>query len=241
MANNYGLDRAIPAAVRRSVRQRCGFGCVICGASIYEYDHFDPPFAEATSHRPEGITLLCPTHHAERTRGVLPFGLLLRANAKPAARLNGYTSVERPYFDHVPSLAIGGGMLVQDTPIPLMVRGVPIIEFLAPEAGSPVARINATLTSGDGANLLRIFENEWIVENGVWDYEWVGRRMTIRDDAGAVALQITIFPPKFISIDNLTYVDDRIKVSVSPTEIIVNRNTYVDCVASSCAVGMSLG
>jgi hypothetical protein len=161
--NAHGLRRSIPAEVKRVVRQRCGFGCVICGASIYEYDHFDPPYVDAFEHNPAGITLLCPTHHSEKTRGVLPLELLRRADAHPMPIQNGQTTLERPYFDHIPSLALGGGILIENTPVPLMVGGVPIIEFFEPEEGSPVSQISATITSDDGSNLLRIVKNEWVV------------------------------------------------------------------------------
>ncbi|HVG01277.1 MAG TPA: hypothetical protein VM842_00220 [Nitrospira sp.] len=239
--NKHGLSRTIPADVKRSVRQRCAFGCVICGASIYEYDHFDPPYADATQHTSEGITLLCPTHHAEKSRGVLPIETLLKANATPVALEKGQTSLQRPYFDHIPSLALGGGLLVHATPIPLMVGGVAVIEFLVPEADSHIARINAVITNDDGSNLLRIVENEWIVESGVWDYEWVGQRMTIRDNSGTVALQITIHPPKFISIDKLRFKTGNYDVVITQTEMKVNGNTFVDCIANNCRVGMALG
>ncbi len=29
----------IPLPIQREVRQRCGFGCVICGLPLYDYDH----------------------------------------------------------------------------------------------------------------------------------------------------------------------------------------------------------
>ncbi len=28
----------IPEAMKREVRQRCGFGCLICGLTLYEYE-----------------------------------------------------------------------------------------------------------------------------------------------------------------------------------------------------------
>lgn len=32
-------SRNIPLSIQRKVRQRCGFGCVICGMPLYEYEH----------------------------------------------------------------------------------------------------------------------------------------------------------------------------------------------------------
>ena len=64
--NRFGLKRAIPTDVAKAVRRRCGFGCVVCGSAIYDYDHFDPEFKDATTHNPSGIILLCPNHHREK-------------------------------------------------------------------------------------------------------------------------------------------------------------------------------
>ena len=240
MKNAHGLGRDIPKDVKRAVRQRCGFGCIICGASIYQYDHFEPEFSEALCHDPEGITLLCPTHHDEKTRGVLPIELVKRHNLDPTPVKDGQTSVTRPYFDHIPSLALGGGMLVENTPIPVMVRGIPMIEFMAPESGSQMARINANITSEDGSSGLRIVDNEWIVDTGVWDYEWVGQRMTIRDDKGNVSLQIAIFPPELIRIDKLRYRRSGVDVTITQTEIVANGVCFSNCLASNCYIGISL-
>jgi hypothetical protein len=240
-ANAQGLTRTIPAEIKRKVRQRCGFGCVICGATIYEYEHFDPEFARASSHDPSGITLLCPTHHAEKTRGVLPIEVLRQANADPVAHRNGHTSVCRPYFEHVPSLAMGGGMLVHNTPIPIQIRGAPLIEFKEPEAGSDVTVISAEITSDDGSGLLTIIDNEWIVASGVWDYEWIGQRMTIRDSLRSVALQITVHPPELIQIDRLRSRRHGFDVLITDTELRVNGASFVGCVGSNSRVGLSLG
>ena len=32
-------SRNMPLPIQREVRQRCGFGCVVCGLPLYEYDH----------------------------------------------------------------------------------------------------------------------------------------------------------------------------------------------------------
>jgi hypothetical protein len=239
--NKYGLPRTIPSDIKRAVRQHCGFGCVVCGASIYEYDHFNPPYSEAEKHDPNGITLLCPTHHSEKTRGVLPIETVREFNSAPTAHYDGQTAITRPYFKHIPSLALGGGAVIENTPIPVMVRGVPLIEFLPPERGSEISRINAYITGEDGRSSLRIVENEWIVDSGVWDYEWVGRRMTIRDNTGSTALQITVYPPELIEIDRLRFNRDGFNVVLTRTELQINGSRLIDCIISNCPIGIALG
>lgn len=57
--NQYGLSKHRPSSVEEEIRQRCGFGCVICGLCFYDYEHFNPDFKDARIHDPRGMTLLC--------------------------------------------------------------------------------------------------------------------------------------------------------------------------------------
>jgi len=83
--NKFGIPRDIPVDVERTVRKECGFGCVICGEMLIEYDHFEPPFHEVKEeHNASGIALLCPTHHSQRL-GKYP---VLNAETVQQHRLN---------------------------------------------------------------------------------------------------------------------------------------------------------
>jgi len=93
------MSRHIPDPVARAVRQRCGFGCVICGKPIYQYEH-KLGFAKVQRHVAEEITLLCGTHHDERTRGLRTAEQVEEADRNPYNRGRGATE---PY-----ALAFGG-------------------------------------------------------------------------------------------------------------------------------------
>ncbi len=69
--NKYGLSRRIPAEIRRDVRQRSNFGCIICRRGFYQYEHIDPPYENAKEHNPENICCLCGACHDAVTRGQL--------------------------------------------------------------------------------------------------------------------------------------------------------------------------
>lgn len=69
--NKHGLSRTIPDKIKEQVRKNSGFGCVICGVGIIEYEHVNPEFKDCTEHNSENITLLCPTCHSKKTRGFL--------------------------------------------------------------------------------------------------------------------------------------------------------------------------
>ena len=83
MKNKAGLSRTIPNGTKRLVRQRCGFGCVICGNAIIQYEHFNPEFENATKHDSNGITLLCGYCHDLKTRGFLSVDSVIAANKNP--------------------------------------------------------------------------------------------------------------------------------------------------------------
>ena len=81
--NKHGLSRDIPAGIKREVRRECGNGCVICGRLPYHYEHFQPPFEDATKHAIAGIALLCPSHHADKTSARLSVDAVRRARSRP--------------------------------------------------------------------------------------------------------------------------------------------------------------
>src|SRR5688572_28287848 len=134
--NQHGLGRDIPDNVKLAVRQRCGFGCVICGSSVFDYEHFDPPFADAQAHNPDGITLLCSTHHAQRTRGRLSLDTVRSNNASPAAITHGFAREALDLGTVWPVVTIGT-LHDQETPILLEIFGEPIISITPSEDGGP--------------------------------------------------------------------------------------------------------
>jgi hypothetical protein len=61
---------AIPSDIQLKVRQKCKFGCVICGCPIYQYNHLEE-WSVVREHKEENIFLLCPTHHSLKTIGAI--------------------------------------------------------------------------------------------------------------------------------------------------------------------------
>jgi 5-methylcytosine-specific restriction endonuclease McrA len=72
----------IPDGIKREVRQRCGFGCVLCGFPIYEYEHIID-YSIVREHVAANLTLLCPNHHAQKTRKLISRQVVETANANP--------------------------------------------------------------------------------------------------------------------------------------------------------------
>src|SRR2546422_1820939 len=84
----------IPDPVQREVRQRCGFGCVVCGAPLYQYHHMDENPKNNVS---PNITLLCGTHHTEATNRLLTPDQIAQTDRKPYNLQHGVSS---PYGLH---------------------------------------------------------------------------------------------------------------------------------------------
>jgi len=40
--NKFGLSRTIPEAIKSQIRRDDGYGCVVCGNALYQYEHIDP-------------------------------------------------------------------------------------------------------------------------------------------------------------------------------------------------------
>lgn len=91
------LRPEIPDPMKRAVRQRCGFGCVICGTPLYAYDHIID-YREVKEHKAENLTLLCDSHHREKTNGLLPLAQVQKRNASPYNIQHGVSS---PYGLHL--------------------------------------------------------------------------------------------------------------------------------------------
>ena len=107
--NRFDLRRHIPSEVARAVRQRCGFGCVVCGAAIYDYEHFNPEFKDARIHDPSGIVLLCPNHHRAKG-GFISISKLNKCASSPFCKSTGFSHTEMD----IDKLVVNVGPLTAD-------------------------------------------------------------------------------------------------------------------------------
>jgi hypothetical protein len=187
----------IPDPIKREVRQRCGFGCVICGVPIYEIDHLIP-FSEVGEHDPENLLLLCSQHHTEKTRGLLPVEVITEANASPYNRRTGVSSPQALRYVGDGCEAIIGsnrhiwprlddGMLTA----PLLVDDTPLVLFRAEDG-----HLLLTVQLFDEQNdmLLQIVDNELVFSVAPWDVEFSGRELTVRAGRRQIFVRIAFDP-----------------------------------------------
>jgi hypothetical protein len=187
--NKFGLDRHVPEKVSRQVRQECGFGCVICGMAIVEYEHIDPPFAEARTHDPDNIALLCASCHDRVTRKIWSKQKVLEARRSPKTFADGFA---RDAFDFkVPlDLLLGSNRLEEVRCIVRTAAGEEWFYFDPPEAPEAPPRLSAKFFGPDGKPQLEINRNEWTCRTDVWDLKAVGRVIELYGDSHKLVLRL---------------------------------------------------
>jgi hypothetical protein len=153
----------IPDPIKRAVRRRCGFGCVFCGAPIYDYDHIEP-FSSEQSHAANNLTLLCPNHHREKTAGRLAIECVREANLSPRNNASPYTAYHQLYFQGSSfRLRLGGTWFtvcfdaIADKFIAVLIDERPLFSF---RRESAKLLIDLALYHEDGNLLLEIDRSE---------------------------------------------------------------------------------
>jgi len=204
MANKHNLSRTIPEPVKREVRQRCGFGCVVCGSAIYDYEHFDPEFSEAKEHNPDGIALLCPTDHARKRKKLLSQKKYLKAIANPKALQLKKAGAEWETANFAPTIVIGQKMFTGGTSV-LKIDGELLLGFNEPEEDGLPPRLNFRFFDSQETEVFAIIDNEISVYSDSFDIETVGHVWTVRSKLYKVDLVIELNPPNHIYVKQLNF------------------------------------
>lgn len=178
----------IPAAMKRSVRQRCSFGCVVCGEVPYEYHHMTP-YADDPRHLADNLTLLCTRHHTKATgkAPLLTEKRVREANYAPFNRSRPHTAPDLLYFDGDSSGVVLGTLTFTVTPgmsfAPILIDGIAPIVFTW---GTEGYELSLDLRDANNRSLLIVNENELIHRTDTFDVERVGNRLLLREAARSV-------------------------------------------------------
>ncbi|MBN4053153.1 hypothetical protein JYT92_00175 [bacterium AH-315-L15] len=241
--NKHGLNRRIPPDIKREVRQRCGFGCVICGLGIVQYEHVEPEFSEAQQHEADKIALLCPQCHAKVTTKFWSKEKIRQAMQNPICLQQGYTKEVFDFCDGYPILQFGG-MSLSNCPIPIEVAGQPLFKIEKPEVEGAPFRLSGIFCDSKGKVTLQIIENEWIASSENWDVEVSGGAIVIREAHRKVHLKLKVEPPKKLIVDRLDMFVDSLGFEANGDFLRVKSpngsvGEFTGCGADNCRVGMS--
>lgn len=203
----------------RQVRQRCGFGCVICGCPIYEYDHI-LGWSKVQRHVAEEITLLCDKHHRAKTAGFMPNDVVIDANRRPHNVLQDISArYDLYYYGDTFQIELGavtiageegkhhGGceaIRVDDQPL-LWVKVEDKHLFL-----------NLLVHDSGGKLALQISDNELVLNAKSWDIEVVGTRVIIREALRNMLFDIQFKPPGRVIVHRGRFLYNGIEILVTP-------------------------
>lgn len=217
----------IPSKIKRKVRQRCGFGCVICGLPIYEYDH-KPGFANVKRHRAEELTLLCPNHHSEKTKGLLPDIRVEDADRNPFNLRQETTSPYALWFSgSPPEIILGQQLFTCDdhrrptVMLPVVVNGYCPLGFTLDTHG---LLLNLDARDSKNNRILHIRESELILSATTWDATLVGSILSIWEKSGSLSLSLKFQPPHCIVITRYHISTGGVVIDIDPTKIEFSVN-----------------
>lgn len=244
MTNNKKSSRNIPLPIQREVRKRCGFGCVMCGNPIYDYEHMKE-WAKVKEHIAKDITLLCPSHHRDKTVGLLPKERVIEANRNPFNIKNGKSSSHELYYNgHMSEFVMGENSFIYqfnfnyEMFIPLMVHGVPIVSFMY-ENGRLL--LNLTLYNHSNNPILIIKRNHLEYSIDIWDITFKAKTLTFRDAKGSILFELIFEAPNKVIINKGNIYYDGVSIKVTPDKFIVNSNSVSSGRVSQFLVGLSIG
>jgi hypothetical protein len=232
--NKYGLTDYIPADIRRVVRRACGFGCVICGLAIAQYEHFDPPFEEAREHRADGIAFLCGACHDKKTRGIWSPSKIAAARVNPTTFAKGGA---KDAFDLTApfTLWIGDSRFENVATVVKTREGDRWLSVASSEVDGGPVQISAEFFDAQGASSLIIHDNEWMPVSSQWDTEVRGRTITVRHAASEIVLELSAAPPSALLLSRLRMRRGDLAIDVTPPGTVTLRRAGGETVLRGCS------
>ena len=239
-------SRNIPLPIQREVRQRCGFGCVICGMPLYEYEHMEE-WALVKRHVADEITLLCDQHHREKTNGLLPKEVVREANEEP---FNLREGVSKPYLLHFSGekaiVEIGGNTFscvdqgYGTAMVPISVDGTPLIGLILADG---YFLLNLVIFNEYNSPVLHIKNNQLIFKPVAWDIQLVGTTLTVRENHRKILIEIEFCPPNKVIFKRGRFLRNGVEILVRPTNILITNNSTIikGCSAVNCFGGLIIG
>ncbi|HIF9095419.1 TPA: hypothetical protein ACX6S8_001090 [Photobacterium damselae] len=239
-------SRNIPLPIQREVRQRCGFGCVICGLPLYEYEHMEE-WAVVKRHVADEITLLCDQHHREKTGGLLPVEVVRAANKSPFNLKEGNS---KPYNLHFAgteaTVEIGSNSFTckdngyGTAMVPVSVDGTPLIGFILADGH---LLLNLVVFNEYNEPVLHIKNNQLIYSTSPWDIQLVGKKLTIREAHKKILFEVEFFPPNRIVINRGRLLRNGVEILIRPSNILITNNATLisGCHGHNCYGGLVIG
>lgn len=230
----------VPDPIKRDVRRRCGFGCVICGLPIYEYDHMTP-YSEVGKHEASNLTLLCPDHHSQKTRGLLAESAVRTADASPANRAAG-ASRPMAVMGGTQQIAVELGSNLFVSPggsfAPLVVDGVVL---LGVEIQDGQALLHALFFDEYNEPVLQVVASEVVYSVDTWDVEFSGQVLTLRSAPRQIQLRMRFDPQGKLTIDRAELYCNGVRILVDGHSVVAGQQVTMSGNMFQTPIGLAIG
>lgn len=208
---------------------------------MYQIDHM-VDWAAVQSHDPDNLTLLCGTHHDEKTRGLLPLAAVQAANSNPHNVEAGFTSPYGLHFAMADEVEIVLGSVAFRSAKPdmcaVMVDDQPMLSFDRDNDG-----LGLHLTNFNEYNypVLSIEHNQLVVGRSNWDVEFAGQVLTIREKLGSLGLRARFESPARVVIDRAKLRFNGVSIDATADEVKINHFTLSGLTFASVEIGIRIG
>jgi len=181
----------------------------VCRCAIYQYEHIEPEYVDATTHEPDKICLLCGGCHDKVTRGRLS-----KETVKALyIEVQGSNEIHRPFEEldlSAQNICVEMGTAKFEYAHHLLrINGRNLLSITPPKEGSSFPTLNGVFCDHTGREIFQITDNVWEGPIDAWDIRVVGTEVTIKSEGGRTALAFRIRPPDKIEISHLDmYLDN---------------------------------
>jgi trigger factor len=207
--------------MKREVRQRSGFGCVVCGVPLYTYEHITP-WAEVNEHTAENLTLLCPNHQQESTAGILPKDKIRAFTEEPYNLRHGHSTPYPFHFtgsDGGMEIEAGGNWFIHHESVAVfIIDNIPLLGF---RRSNDEVLLTIRLIDEFNRPTLLIEDNEMIYSTMSWDVEFSGGVLTVRSRPGTVQARIRFEPPMKVIVESALFRLNGVLIDAKPGGIVV--------------------
>jgi len=242
--NKNGLKRYIPSEIRAQIRRDAGFGCVLCGCVLVDYEHIDPEFHQATQHDPEKMTLLCVLCHGRVTRKLIAKKAVWEAKANPRALQHGY--VHDLLFVNTDEMEIKiGRSVLKRTGGILTIYAKPIIWFEPPTIEGEPSKLCAIFYDDSGKVISYINRNQFIAFSNNQDIKSESTELSLVSDGikclvmnreGGEVLHISKLSGRYLDASASVGAKGSLVLDSGGSKVIIGR-----LLARDCGTGIQLG
>lgn len=173
---------------RQSVRMRSGNACIRCGCTIYRYCRLD-----GSTGQEEAFLLCSPCQTLLETDANLSL-VIARLRQAPVAGQAAFDHGALPFSHRVPipRFEFPGGVVMEDTPYPLLFGGKTVVAALPPEVPGGPFQISVQLGLESGRLDVVIRQNEWVASDSDWRFRRIGGTHVISHVPGRSGLTFRV-------------------------------------------------